>query len=199
MHVGRVRAQAASRWLPTAAARVLARVWSCVICGGQSGAGAGRLRVLRIPLPIFILPITWGWYNRPVVAAVASGLSLTPLRIINCLMHTLEFLPSFWILPTRAAVGRWSTFVELGCTSVVFAAGYRSANEDCDNSLCVYRQKSLWTCCRCFSASPLRLILVVPLNAYFFIRKLQAVRSSVGSHGRTPESQVDVLFWVGLD
>jgi hypothetical protein len=24
----------------------------------------------------------WGWYNRPVVAAVPSGLSLTPLRII---------------------------------------------------------------------------------------------------------------------
>jgi hypothetical protein len=27
--------------------------------------------------------ITWGWYNRPVVAAVPSGLSLTPLTIIN--------------------------------------------------------------------------------------------------------------------
>jgi hypothetical protein len=51
---------------------------SCGICGGQSGAGAGFLRVLRLPLPIFILPISpqspspiiWGWYNRPVVAAV---------------------------------------------------------------------------------------------------------------------------------
>jgi hypothetical protein len=40
--------QAVSRWLPTAAARV----WSCEICGGQSGAGAGFLRVLRFPLPI---------------------------------------------------------------------------------------------------------------------------------------------------
>jgi hypothetical protein len=27
--------------------------------------------------------IIWDWYNRPVVAAVPSGLSLTPLRIIN--------------------------------------------------------------------------------------------------------------------
>jgi hypothetical protein len=27
--------------------------------------------------------IIWGWYNRPVVAAVPSGLSLTPLRIID--------------------------------------------------------------------------------------------------------------------
>jgi hypothetical protein len=38
------------------------------------------------PLPIFIPPIApqspspiiWGWYNRPEVAAVPSGLSLTP-------------------------------------------------------------------------------------------------------------------------
>jgi hypothetical protein len=55
------------------------------ICVGQSGTGAGFLRVLRFPLPIFIPPtvpqspssIIWGWYNRPVVAAVPSGLSLT--------------------------------------------------------------------------------------------------------------------------
>jgi hypothetical protein len=39
--MGRAIAQAVSRWLPTAAARVRARVWSCEICGGQSGAGAG--------------------------------------------------------------------------------------------------------------------------------------------------------------
>jgi hypothetical protein len=67
------------------------RVWSCGICGGQSGSGAGFLRVLRFPLPICIPPtapqspssIIWGWYNRKVVAAVPSGLSLTPLRIIK--------------------------------------------------------------------------------------------------------------------
>jgi hypothetical protein len=53
-------------------------VWSSGICGGQSGAGADFLRVLRFPLPIFIPPIApqspspiiWGWYNRPEVAAV---------------------------------------------------------------------------------------------------------------------------------
>jgi hypothetical protein len=54
---GRAIAQAVSRWLPTTAARVQARVWSCGICGGQSGARAGFLRVLRFPLPIFIPPI----------------------------------------------------------------------------------------------------------------------------------------------
>jgi hypothetical protein len=70
--------QAVSRWHPTAAARVRSRVWSSGICGGQSGVGAGILRVLRFPLPIFIPPIApqspspiiWGWYNRPEVAAV---------------------------------------------------------------------------------------------------------------------------------
>jgi hypothetical protein len=37
----RAIAQAVSRWLPTAAARVRSRVWSSGICGAQSGAGAG--------------------------------------------------------------------------------------------------------------------------------------------------------------
>jgi hypothetical protein len=68
---GRAIAQAVSRWLPTAAARGS-------ICGGQSGAGAGFLRVLWFPLPIFIPSIApqssssiiWGLYNRPEVAAV---------------------------------------------------------------------------------------------------------------------------------
>jgi hypothetical protein len=54
---GHAIAQAVSRWFSTAAARVRSRVWSSGICGGQSGAGAGFLRVLRFPLPIFIPPI----------------------------------------------------------------------------------------------------------------------------------------------
>jgi hypothetical protein len=54
MVIGRAIAQAVSRWLPKAAARVRAQVWSNGICGGQSGAGAGFLRVFR------------GRYNRPV-------------------------------------------------------------------------------------------------------------------------------------
>jgi hypothetical protein len=70
-------AEAVRRWLPTAAARVQTRVLSCGICDGQSGAGAGFLRVLRFALPIFIPPISLqspspiirGWCNRPVVAA----------------------------------------------------------------------------------------------------------------------------------
>jgi hypothetical protein len=87
---GRAIAQAVSRWLPSAATRVRARVWSWGICGGQwCPTGAGFLRVLRFPLPVFIPPIApqspssiiWGWYNRSVVSAVPSELCLTPLRI----------------------------------------------------------------------------------------------------------------------
>jgi hypothetical protein len=53
---GRAIAQAVSRWLPTPAARVRARVLSSGICGEESGAGVGFLRVLQFPLPIFIPP-----------------------------------------------------------------------------------------------------------------------------------------------
>jgi hypothetical protein len=53
---GRAIAQAVSRWLPTAAARVRSQVRSCGIWGGQSGTGAGFLRVLQFPLPILIPP-----------------------------------------------------------------------------------------------------------------------------------------------
>jgi hypothetical protein len=45
---GRAIAQAVSRWLPTAAARVR----SSGICDEQSGVGACFLRVFRCPLPI---------------------------------------------------------------------------------------------------------------------------------------------------
>jgi hypothetical protein len=50
----RAIAEAVSRWLPTAAAWVRALVCSYAICGGQSGAGVGFLRVLWFPLLIFI-------------------------------------------------------------------------------------------------------------------------------------------------
>jgi hypothetical protein len=70
---GRALAQAVSRRLPTAAARVRAQFRSCGICGGQNDTGAGFLRVLRFPLSVLIPPtaphsssITRGWYNRPV-------------------------------------------------------------------------------------------------------------------------------------
>jgi hypothetical protein len=54
---GRAVAQAVSRWLPTAVARVRVGA-ACGICGGQSGTGAGFLRVFRFLLPIIIPPIS---------------------------------------------------------------------------------------------------------------------------------------------
>jgi hypothetical protein len=118
---GHTIAQAVSRWLPTAAARVRARVWSCGICGGQNGAGAGVLRVLRFPLPIFIPPVApqspsfiiWGLYNRPEVAAVPSGLSPTPLLIIKkiiCFMHH----SLIWVFCVSASIEQIGFFPSFG-------------------------------------------------------------------------------------
>jgi hypothetical protein len=56
LQASRSIAQAVSRWLPTAAARVPARVWSSGICGEKSGAGAGFPRILRLTLPVFLTP-----------------------------------------------------------------------------------------------------------------------------------------------
>jgi hypothetical protein len=50
---GRAVAEAVILWLSTVAARVRVRA-GCGVCGGQSGTGAGFLRVLRFPLPIII-------------------------------------------------------------------------------------------------------------------------------------------------
>jgi hypothetical protein len=50
------RSSAVRRWLPTAAARVRVRA-ARGVCGGQSGTGAGFLRVLRFPQSI-IPPIS---------------------------------------------------------------------------------------------------------------------------------------------
>jgi hypothetical protein len=74
---GRTIAQAVSRCIPTTAARVQSRVWSSGICGGQSGAGAGFLRVLQFPPPIFFPSNSPGaGYNRPTSGRRAEWIQL---------------------------------------------------------------------------------------------------------------------------
>jgi hypothetical protein len=80
---GRAIAQAVRYWLPTAAARVRVRA-ACGVCSGQSGTGAGFLRVLRFPLPIIIPPISPSSKSPGagtiglLVTAVPSGSNWTP-------------------------------------------------------------------------------------------------------------------------
>jgi hypothetical protein len=81
-------AQAVSRWLLTAAARVRGRglvmwdlwwtKWRCGRFSPSTSVSPANLHSTNFS----IITIIWGWYNRPVVAAVPSGLSLTPLTII---------------------------------------------------------------------------------------------------------------------
>jgi hypothetical protein len=95
--IGRAIAQAVNRWLPTAAARVQTQVWSSGICGGQSGAGAGFLRVLRFPpanlnsTKFSTIIITRGRYNRPFSGRRAewTQLGLHPPQCENtCLIRS---------------------------------------------------------------------------------------------------------------
>jgi hypothetical protein len=85
---GRAIAQAASRWLPTAAARVRARVWSSGICGGQnwrwgrfspsSSVSPANLHSTNCSTITLIYHL--GLYNRPEVAAIPGDVSPTPQK-----------------------------------------------------------------------------------------------------------------------
>jgi hypothetical protein len=85
---GRAIAQAVSRRLPTAAARVRAQVRSCGICGGQSSTRVGFLQVFRFPCQASFHRLLHTHHHLSsgaskigqLVGDVPSGLSLTPLH-----------------------------------------------------------------------------------------------------------------------
>jgi hypothetical protein len=132
--IGRAIAEAVSRWLPTTAARVQSRVWSSGICGGQSGVGAGFLRVLRFPLPF--IPSNSPSSQSPEagtigqeVADVPSGPSLdsTP-HYANVIKNNNN---NAWIVFARWNAGivgsnltqRMDAYVNLFCICVVLCVG----------------------------------------------------------------------------
>jgi hypothetical protein len=51
--------------------------------------------------------IIWGWYTRPVMAAVLSVLSLTPLRIIIKYLCTKEIWEYKWLLSDPGLFTSW--------------------------------------------------------------------------------------------
>jgi hypothetical protein len=101
--------QEASRWLPTAAAQVQSHIKSCQVCSVESSAGAGFLRVLLFPIPIFIHRLLYihlssraGTVDQ-LVTDVPSRLNLTPLphetNYIYC-----DMTPERWNCAVREAL-----------------------------------------------------------------------------------------------
>jgi hypothetical protein len=80
-------AQAVSRWLPTAAARVRVRYWSSGICGGQIGAEAGFLGELRFPLPVLIAQ------NSP--SSQSPGTGTVGQKLPTCQVDPLRTPPQY--------------------------------------------------------------------------------------------------------
>jgi hypothetical protein len=78
--IDRAVAQAVSRWLPTAAARVRVQA-ACAVCGGQSGTGAGfsprtSVSPANHSTNFSIIIITRGGHNRPISGRSAEWTQL---------------------------------------------------------------------------------------------------------------------------
>jgi hypothetical protein len=102
--VGRAIAQVVSRRLPTAAARVQTRVWSCGILWWTKVAlghvfsenfGFPTANLHSIFFSTIIFTITWGWHNRPGVATVPIA-SQTKLKKKENPLSREQFCIMWW-------------------------------------------------------------------------------------------------------
>jgi hypothetical protein len=120
----RALAQAVSRLLPTAAARVRVQA-ACEVCGGQSGTGAGFFRVLRFPLPI-IPPISPSSYS-PGAGTIGLLVAVVPSE-------------TNWIPPPTIPIKKsYSSFLlEPVCVCVCVCA-YMRVNVN--SSMCISRHE----------------------------------------------------------
>jgi hypothetical protein len=89
---GRAIAQVVSCWLPTVVAQAQNRSGHVGFVVDKVALGQFLLKYFGSPANIHstncsTISIIWGWYNRPVVATITSGVSLTPLRIITKKFH----------------------------------------------------------------------------------------------------------------
>jgi hypothetical protein len=100
---GRAMAWAVSCLLPTAAARVRSRIWSSGICSGQSGAGAGFLRVLWFAHRLCGLVVSVTGYRskergfdsrRYQIFWEVVGLERSPLSLVSITEELLEWKSS---------------------------------------------------------------------------------------------------------
>jgi hypothetical protein len=104
-------AQAASRSLPTVAARAQTRVRSCGICGEHSGTGAGFLRVLRFPNKC----IRTMWQS----VKCAKGTSMTLLRFEPLQSRLLSLLASVFNYKSPSFYALYFKFVPVIFISLV--------------------------------------------------------------------------------
>jgi hypothetical protein len=79
--LGHAIAQAVSRRLPTAEARVRSQVRLCGICGGQSGTGADFGFSCQFPFHQMLQLSSEAGTKGQLVADVQSGFSVSPTKI----------------------------------------------------------------------------------------------------------------------
>jgi hypothetical protein len=121
---GRTIAEVVSRWFPTTAARVRARVWSSGICDGQTGAGQFFSEYFGFPAYLHstkfsIIKITETWTIGQSVADVPSGPCMNPTSSMR--INWKKFLATWPLSAVNVFVGTNSfcSYSHLRCRGYV--------------------------------------------------------------------------------